>query len=68
MTAPRVLQTADPRAAYQAAADEILAAIRRVLESGQYILGPEVEAFEREFAKYLGTAQVVSVASGTDAL
>ena len=68
MSAPRVLQTADPRAAYQAAADEILAAIRRVLESGHYILGPEVEAFEREFARYLGTAHVVSVASGTDAL
>ena len=68
MTAPLQLQTADPRAAYQAAADEILAAIRRVLDSGQYILGPEVEAFEREFAKYLGAAHVVSVASGTDAL
>ncbi|HUJ42411.1 MAG TPA: DegT/DnrJ/EryC1/StrS family aminotransferase [Opitutaceae bacterium] len=68
MTARRHVQTADPRAAYQAAADEILAAIRRVLESGQYILGPEVEAFEREFAKYLGAAHVVSVASGTDAL
>jgi dTDP-4-amino-4,6-dideoxygalactose transaminase len=68
MTAPRVLQTADPRAAYQAAADEILAAIRRVLESGHYILGPEVEAFEREFAKYLGAAHIVSVANGTDAL
>ena len=68
MTAPRVLQTADPRAAYQAAADEILAAIRRVLESGHYILGPEVEAFERGFAKYLGAAHVVGVASGTDAL
>lgn len=68
MSAPRVLQTADPRAAYQAAADEILAAIRRVLESGHYILGPEVEAFEREFAAYLGAARVVSVASGTDAL
>jgi aminotransferase EvaB len=68
VTAPHQLQTADPRAAYQAAADEILAAIRRVLESGHYILGPEVEAFEREFAAYLGTAHVVSVASGTDAL
>jgi dTDP-4-amino-4,6-dideoxygalactose transaminase len=68
MSAPRVLQTADPRAAYQAAADEILSAIRRVLESGHYILGPEVEAFEREFAVYLGAARVVGVASGTDAL
>jgi dTDP-4-amino-4,6-dideoxygalactose transaminase len=68
MTPPRVLPTADPRAAYQAAAEEIQAAIRRVLESGRYILGPEVEAFEAEFAAYLGAAQTVAVASGTDAL
>jgi dTDP-4-amino-4,6-dideoxygalactose transaminase len=68
MTLPHPLQTADPRAAYQAAAGEIQAAIRRVLESGHYILGPEVEAFEREFAAYLGAAYAVSVANGTDAL
>ena len=68
MTPPRPLPTADPRAAYHAAGDEIQAAIRRVLESGRYILGPEVEAFEREFAAYLGCARAVGVASGTDAL
>jgi dTDP-4-amino-4,6-dideoxygalactose transaminase len=68
MTPPRVLPAADPKAAYQAAAGEIQAAIRRVLDSGRYILGPEVEAFEAEFAAYLGAAQVVAVASGTDAL
>jgi dTDP-4-amino-4,6-dideoxygalactose transaminase len=68
MTLPHPLQTADPRAAYQAAAGEIQAAIRRVLESGHYILGPEVEAFEREFAAYLGAAHAVTVANGTDAL
>jgi dTDP-4-amino-4,6-dideoxygalactose transaminase len=39
-----------------------------VLESGRFILGPEVEAFEHEFARYLGVEQVVGVASGTDAL
>ena len=68
MTAPRVLATADPHAAYQAAAGEIQAAIRRVLDSGHYILGPEVGAFEREFAGYLGAAHAVGVANGTDAL
>ena len=68
MTPPRVLPTADPRAAYLAAAEEIQAAIRRVLESGRYILGPEVEAFEAEFAAYLGAAQTVAVANGTDAV
>ncbi|MFA5058938.1 MAG: DegT/DnrJ/EryC1/StrS family aminotransferase [Opitutaceae bacterium] len=68
MTGPRLLQTADPGAAYRESAGEIMAAIRRVLESGHYILGAEVEAFEREFAAYLGAAGVVTVASGTDAL
>lgn len=47
---------------------EILAAIKRVVESGVYILGPEVQAFEAEFAAYLGIAHVVGVANGTDAL
>ena len=39
-----------------------------MLDSGRYILGPEVEAFEREFAAFLGVRHVVGVASGTDAL
>ena len=49
-------------------ADEIHAAINRVLDSGWYILGPEVAAFESEFADYHGVAHVVGVASGTDAI
>jgi dTDP-4-amino-4,6-dideoxygalactose transaminase len=44
------------------------AAIGRVLDSGQYILGPEVEAFEREFAAYCGAEHAVAVNSGTSAL
>jgi dTDP-4-amino-4,6-dideoxygalactose transaminase len=47
---------------------QIDAAIARVLDGGVYILGPEVEAFERDFASYLGVRHVVSVANGTDAL
>jgi dTDP-4-amino-4,6-dideoxygalactose transaminase len=47
---------------------EIDAAIARVLDGGAYILGPEVEAFERELAAYLGVRHVVGVANGTDAL
>jgi dTDP-4-amino-4,6-dideoxygalactose transaminase len=39
-----------------------------VLDAGRYILGPEVEAFERELAAYLGVDHVVGVANGTDAL
>jgi dTDP-4-amino-4,6-dideoxygalactose transaminase len=58
----------DPVTNYLAHQGEIDAAIARVLASGRYILGPEVEAFEREFANYLGVTQVVGVANGTDAL
>lgn len=59
---------ADPKASYFAAQAEIDAAIRRVLHSGNYILGPEVAAFEHEFSAWLGVAGMVGVANGTDAL
>jgi len=58
----------DPKENYLAHKEAIDAAIARVLESGWYILGSEVAAFEREFAAYLGVKQAVGVASGTDAL
>jgi len=48
--------------------DELERAVLRVLESGRYVLGPEVEAFERDFAALHGVAHGVGVASGTDAL
>lgn len=48
--------------------EEIELAMRRVADSGWYILGPEVEAFEREFADYHGVDHAVGVASGTDAI
>ena len=47
---------------------ELQAAMARVHARGWYILGPEVEAFEREFAAYVGAAECVAVANGTDAL
>ncbi len=62
------LLTADPRAGFCAHADAIRAAVERVLTSGRYILGPEVEAFESEFAVYLGGGHAVGVANGTEAL
>ncbi len=65
---PKPLSSADPKATYLAAQTEIEAAIARVLASGVYIHGPEVAAFEREFAQYLGAASVAGVANGTDAL
>lgn len=43
-------------------------AVRRVVDSGTVVLGPEVEAFEREFARYTGAPHAIGVASGTDAL
>ncbi len=48
--------------------DQLRAAIQRVLDSERYILGPEVAAFEREFAAYCGAAHAVGVANGTDAI
>ena len=51
-----------------ALAAEIHSAVSRVLDRGWYILGPEVEAFEREFADYCGVGHCVGVANGTDAL
>ena len=48
--------------------DDLNAAFQRVLRSGQFIGGPEVDAFEREAADYLGITYAVGVNSGTDAL
>lgn len=47
---------------------EIRAAIEEVLQAGWYILGKQLEAFESEFAKYLGVKHAIGVASGTDAI
>ena len=47
---------------------DIQTAVARVLERGWYILGPEVEAFEREFAAYCCVPHCIGVANGTDAL
>ena len=57
-----------PLASYRAARMPLDRAIARVLASGRYILGPEVEAFEQEFAAYVGCRHAVGVGSGTDAL
>jgi dTDP-3-amino-3,4,6-trideoxy-alpha-D-glucose transaminase len=47
---------------------ELRAAVHRVIDGGQFILGPEVDAFEREWAAYLGAGHAVGVANGTDAI
>jgi dTDP-3-amino-3,4,6-trideoxy-alpha-D-glucose transaminase len=48
--------------------EELRAAVDRVLDSERYILGPEVSAFEAEFATYCGAAHAVGVANGTEAI
>lgn len=48
--------------------DEYLKAIERVLKSAQFIMGPNVKAFEKEVAEYLGVKYAIGVNSGTDAL
>ena len=58
----------DLKAQYLSIKDEIDEAIQRVINSGRFIRGEEVEAFEEEFAEYIGTRYAVSVGSGTDAL
>ena len=66
--ADSIIPQADPGAGYRAQQTEIDAAVARALGSGWYILGKEGEAFEREYAAWLGTARAVGCANGTDAL
>src|SRR4030042_1919813 len=58
----------DLKAQYLSIKDEIDQAISKVINSSQFILGSEVDAFEKEMASYLGVGHAVGVASGTDAL
>lgn len=58
----------DLHAPYTELREEIDGAIKRVLESGWYVLGEEVEAFEQEFAAYCQAQRCVGVANGLDAL
>src|ERR1700730_6591913 len=58
----------DYRREYDELRDEILGAVDRVFKSGQLILGPEGNAFERDMAAYVGVAGGVGLNSGTDAI
>lgn len=58
----------DLAAAYEEIKGEIDEAVQRVVASGWYVGGPEVEAFEHDFASYCGAAHCVGVANGLDAL
>jgi len=68
MNTPLQLLPCNPKANYLAHKAEIDAAIARVLDSGWYILGQEVTAFETEFAAYIGVRFGIGVGSGTEAL
>lgn len=63
-----MIQCANPKAQYIAFKDEIDAAIKKVLDGGNYILGEEVEEFEEEFASYICVSYGVGVGSGTEAI
>jgi dTDP-4-amino-4,6-dideoxygalactose transaminase len=58
----------NPKAQYLSYKDEIDSTISHVLEKGIYILGDEVNSFEKEFADYIGVTQAIGVGSGTEAL
>jgi dTDP-4-amino-4,6-dideoxygalactose transaminase len=58
----------DVKAQYTPLIPQIRKAIDGVLESGQFVFGPNVSAFEEEAARYLGVRQTVSVGNGTDAI
>src|SRR5205809_5672332 len=58
----------DVKAQYAPLIPELKEAFARVLESGRFIFGPEVDGFERDAADYLAARQAIGVANGTDAL
>lgn len=68
MAPEKRIEGADPHAGYDALRSEIDAAIAEVLESRRYVLGPAVEAFEENFARYIGARFAIGVNSGTDAI
>src|SRR6202140_2355192 len=58
----------DLKAQYLSIKPEIDAAVMKILESTQFVLGEEVAGFERDFAAYCGTRHAIAVNSGTSAL
>ena len=66
--APQSVPLLDLRRQYEGIREDVLAAIARVCDSQSFILGPEVEALEREIAALTGAAGAVGCASGTEAL
>ncbi len=65
---PITVPLLDLQAQYRPIRAEILAAIERVCDSQRFIMGPEIDALERELAAMLGIKHAITVSSGTDAL
>jgi len=63
-----MIPVSNPRAGYLAHKEEIDEAIHAAVDSGQYVMGAAVEAFEQEFATYTQSRHAIGVASGTDAI
>ena len=63
----QIVPFVDLKAQYRSIKDEVDCAILQTLDSTQFILGPEVAAFEKEFAEYSGAAAGIGVNTGTSA-
>jgi dTDP-4-amino-4,6-dideoxygalactose transaminase len=63
-----MIPQADPKRRFDVSRDEILSAIAGVFDRGRFLLGPETEAFEIEFALAMGAPHAVALSSGTEAL
>lgn len=63
-----MIQVADPAREYRSMAAELNEALQRVARNGMYVCGPEHDAFEEEFAAYLGARHAVGTGNCTDAL
>lgn len=68
MAASERILLSNTKRQYLTLAEEINAAVQRVFDSGRYIMGPEHQAFEREFADYCGRQHAIACGNGTDAL
>jgi len=63
-----MIQQTNPKAGFLAYQEDIVSAVNRVLFSGWYILGEELNAFENEFSNYLNVNHSIGLANGTDAI
>src|SRR5215218_3832107 len=68
MNAYTFIPSAAPKLRIERFRREVESAMRSVINSGNWILGAETEAFEQEFANYIGASYCVAVGSGTDAI